>query len=145
MQVDQIMQIAVSETAHAFRVNGVTIAKRHLAATLGEGRKVNKVSEKILAKYLVIVPFLATGFVLPDKASDGVKYGYHKAQRLYKAIGLTDDTIAGFMLAFLQIAEMDQSSESITALSGELRAGGFYGDKPSFQQGERQSPKKTLH
>jgi hypothetical protein len=145
MQSNEVMAITVGETQHAFRVNGVTVAKRHLAS-LSEGGKIN---DKVLAKYLVIVPYLATGFHMPEKASESVKYGVEKAKRLYKVLGINEDNTIPFMMIFIQISEngdkVNSPNDLIRELSQQLRRAGFYGD-PSFLEGERQSPaKRTLH
>jgi hypothetical protein len=141
MQDNEVMAIAVGETRFAFRVNGVTIAKRHLAKTLGKGQRID---EKILAKYLVIVPFLATAFRLSDDSSESVRYGAIKAKRLYEALHLNEENTMPFMMVFLQLAEMGSGpSEAVSNLSQDMRQSGFY---DHFPQGQRQSPaKRTLH
>ena len=144
--VHEVMTIAVSETEFAFRVNGVTVAKRHLAATIG--RSDDSVTEKTLARYLVIVPFLATAFRMPKEASESVRYGAIKAKSLFKALRITEDNTMAFMMVFLRLAETDADSpqEAISAVSQRMRDGGFYtGKSGSFPTGERQSPRKTLH
>ncbi len=93
-----MMAVHVEQTARAFRVNGVTLAKRHLIKTLGKDQPD---LDKVLARYLVIVPFLATDFTIPEKASESVRYGAIKAKRVYDAIGLNEDSIVPFMLVFL--------------------------------------------
>jgi len=143
--VHEVMTIAVNETKFAFRVNGVTVAKRHLAATIGKGEHI---TEKVLARYLVIVPFLATAFRMPNGASESVRYGATKAKSLFKALRITEDNTMAFMMVFLRLAddEADSPQEAISAVSQRMRDGGLYtGKSGSFPTGERQSPRKTLH
>lgn len=148
MQV-HTMRIEVNETAKAFRVNGVTFAKRHLEKTISAG--CNGDVQKMLAKFLVIVPYLATSFELSDKASDSVKYGAIKAKRLYKALEINEDNTVPFMLIFMQQAGMEPA-EGVPALGREMRDAGFnnMASAASFQDGERDNvvsfPRKpTLH
>ena len=154
----QTMRIEINEMAKAFRVNGVTFAKRHLASTIGKDCGDNY--ERMLAKFLVIVPFLAEAFQCPDNASESVKYGAYKAKRLHKALGINSDNKIGFMLMALSQAELGTDPDEngmvpgIKALGQELRENGFYGDRANvpFQQGKRQDAtilpfpgKRTLH
>jgi hypothetical protein len=104
----QVMRIEIGESAHAFRVNGVTIAKRHLKASLPD--RANEGDDKTLARYLTIVPFLHEAYVPKDDAPECIKYGAFKAKRLYKALGLTQESIAPFMLMC-----MSQSGDLPTA------------------------------
>src|SRR6266702_7523110 len=135
MQDTQMMAVHVEQTARAFRVNGVTLAKRHLIKTLGKDQPD---LDKVLAKYLVIVPFLATGFEIPKEASESVKYGAIKAKRIFDAIGLDEDSIVPFMLVFLaQTGEGDSPNEAIDGISHNLRQAGFYGKPASFQEDAR--------
>src|SRR6266702_499029 len=135
MQDTQMMAVKVEQTARAFRVNGVTLAKRHLIKTLGKDQPD---LDKVLARYLVIVPFLATDFTIPEKASESVRYGAIKAKRVYDAIGLNEDSIVPFMLVFLaQTGEGDSPNEAIIKLGSDLRQAGFYGRPASFQEDAR--------
>jgi hypothetical protein len=144
-ETSEVMAVAVGETRFAFRVNGVTIAKRHLFNTLARATD-GRVNEKTLAKYLVIVPYLATGFTLPEKASESVKYGATKAKRLYKALNLNEENTGPFMLAFLQLGEGNiDPNEQVKEISRSLREAGFYPER-SFPSGSPTSPvKRTLH
>lgn len=93
----QVMQISIEESTHAFRVNGVTLAKRHLKASMPKGDD----DEKRLARYLTIVPFLHEAYVPRQDAPESIKYGAYKAHRLYEALGLNHDIVAPFMLMCL--------------------------------------------
>src|SRR4051812_7003631 len=96
-------QVYITETDHAFRINGVTVAKRHLAKVLG---RASPDIEKVLLKYLVIVPHLANEFKLEDqKVSQSVRYGVIKAKRLYKALELDDDSEVAFMTTAARLAD----------------------------------------
>jgi hypothetical protein len=98
------ISVEINETRKAFRVNGVTVAKRHLENTL----KFNHDDpEKTLARFLVIVPFLATSFTPDERASASVKYGAAKAKRIYEAIGLNEENTIPFMLVALKQAGED--------------------------------------
>lgn len=141
-----VMKISIEEGAKAFRVNGITFAKRHLVKTMAKDCDGDE--SKMLAKFLVIVPFLATAFQCSESASESVKYGAVKAKRMYQALNLNEDNIVPFMMVCLAQAgdlEIPQVGEG-------LREAGFYGEnaKP-FQQGEAGSnvvpfPRKpTLH
>jgi hypothetical protein len=78
--------------------------KRHLENTL----KFNHDDpEKTLARFLVIVPFLATSFTPDERASASVKYGAAKAKRIYEAIGLNEENTIPFMLVALKQAGED--------------------------------------
>lgn len=140
----QTMHIEIEEGAKAFRVNGVTIAKRHLVATLP---KHDDTLDKKLARFLAIVPFLATSYTPADGASESIKYGTVKAKRLYKALGINEDNTMPFMLVCMQQAGADVSS-----INKELRESGIYetGEfKSPFQKGGQEEtlfPRKpTLH
>lgn len=149
----QTMRIETNETRFAFRVNGVTIAKRHLEKTISQG--CNGDAQKMLAKFLVIVPFLTKAFELGEKANESVKYGAIKAKRLYEALGINEDNTVPFMLVCLAQAGMDTDGalpDGIREIGQNLREAGFYEGAPaSFQQGGRDAtiipfPKKpTLH
>lgn len=140
----QSMHIQIEEGAKAFRVNGVTFAKRHLEATLP---KHDDTLEKKLARFLAIVPFLATRFTPDERATDSIKYGAFKAKRLYKALGINEDNTLPFMLVC-----MEQAGTDISHIGQELRESGIYetGEfKDPFQEGEQEEtlfPRKpTLH
>lgn len=151
----QTMRIETNETRFAFRVNGVTVAKRHLEKTIAKG--CNGDAQKMLAKYLVIVPFLAQAFQVSENASDSIKYGAAKAKRVYEALGLTKESTVPFMLVCLQMAGLDTDGdmpEGIKQIGQQLREAGFYeGGKRvgPFAQGDREAtiipfPKKpTIH
>ena len=91
-----VMRINIEESEHAFRVNGVTYAKRHLLATMKK-REDGDIRKK-LARYLTIVPFLATAYTVSEDASESIKYGSIKAKRLYKALELNEENTLPFML-----------------------------------------------
>jgi len=131
MQEIGVMHVSVEQAEHAFRINGVTVAKRHL---VNKFRKDQNNPEKLLSKYLVIVPFLATSYQMPDNADDSTKYAVAKAKRLYKALELNDDNIVPFMMVFMQQA----GNETIDSIGDQLQA--------SFEPGSVKSPgKRTLH
>lgn len=146
----QTMHIEIEESAKAFRINGVTFAKRHLINTM---TKPDDDLEKKLARFLVIVPFLATSFTPAEGASDSIKYGAIKAKRLYKALGLNEDNAMPFMLVCMQ-----QAGADLKGIGAEVRKAGFYENGKvnfstlPFQTGEQEQqadpfPKKkpTLH
>lgn len=140
----QTMHIEIEEGAKAFRVNGVTIAKRHLEATLP---KHDDTLEKKLARFLAIVPFLATSYTPADGASESIKYGTVKAKRLYKALGINEDNTVPFMMVC-----MSQAGADISEIGKELRESGLYdGGKYTrpFREGEQDESlfptKPTLH
>src|SRR5882724_9215548 len=114
-----VLRINVEESEHAFRINGVTYAKRHLLATMKkrEDGDINKT----LARYLVIVPFLATAYTVSENASESIKYGSIKAKRLYKALNLNEENTLPFMLC-----AMSQAGEDIKGVSDQIRKAGFY-------------------
>jgi hypothetical protein len=112
------LRIEINETSKAFRVNGVTFAKRHLKS-LEKGT--NGDTEKLIAKFLVIVPFLATSYTPKPDASESTKYGVYKAKRLYTALGITDDNTVPFMLVALH-----QAGQDIHSMGAEVREAGFY-------------------
>jgi hypothetical protein len=120
----QTMMIETNETRFAFRVNGVTFAKKHLANTLG--RDCQDDMSKALAKFLVIVPFLATAFEVSEHASESIKYGAAKAKRMYKALGLNEDNTVPFMLICMAQTGADDPNECVAAIGKELRETGFY-------------------
>lgn len=137
----QTMHIEIEEGAKAFRVNGVTIAKRHLVATLP---KHDDTLDKKLARFLAIVPFLATRYTPDERANESIKYGAVKAKRLYKALGINEDNTVPFMMVC-----MSQAGADIEAIGEELRSAGIYEEgtnKSPFREGEqRVFPKRTLH
>ena len=135
-----MIAIHVEEGAKAFRVNGVTLAKRHLEAALGRHEKDH---DKLLAKYLTIVPFLHKDYQVPHDASESIKYGAKKAHRLWEAIGLEDDAIVPFMLAMMSRSGDDPVKE-VLAIGKALRENGFY--REGFPVGDEGSARKpTLH
>jgi hypothetical protein len=114
------IEISINETPKAFRVNGVTVAKRHLEKTMG---RETRDFEKMLAKFLVIVPFLHKAYEAPEGASESVQYGATKAHALYKALRLTDDAIVPFMLVCLAQANdgrMNNPQEAISRIGAEV-------------------------
>ena len=141
-----VMRINIEEGEHAFRINGVTYAKRHLLATMKKSEDGDL--HKTLARYLVIVPFLATAYTVSEKASESIKYGAIKAKRLYKALELNEDNTLPFMLF-----AMSQAGDSIEDVDNQVRKAGLYkgGHKSGpFWERERDetnsSPvKPTLH
>lgn len=129
--MQEVMHICIEQGEKAFRINGVTFAKRHLVNTLA--KNTNGDLEKMLAKFLVIVPFLATSYTASEHASESIKYGAIKAKRLYKALGITDENTIPFMLVCLQ-----QAGESIAEMGKSVREAGFYEQGTSnipFQKG----------
>ena len=143
MQDTNVIHINIEEGKKAFRVNGVTLAKRHLVATMTKGDDL----DKKLARYLAIVPFLATAFEVNENASESIKYGAIKAKRLYKALELTEEATIPFMLVC-----MAQAGEDARRLGLQVRQAGF--DESGkyirpFQSGERKEnsfpQKPTLH
>ncbi len=134
-----VMRINIEESKHAFRVNGVTYAKRHLLATMKkrEDGDINKT----LARYLTIVPFLATAYTVSEDASESIKYGAIKAKRLYKALELNEENTLPFMLF-----AMSQAGEDIPGVSNQLRKAGFYeGGHKSGPFWERGSDEQSDH
>ncbi len=125
-----VLRINIEESQHAFRVNGVTYAKRHLLATMKK-RKDGDL-HKTLARYLTIVPFLATAYTVSEDASDSIKYGAIKAKRLYKALELNEENTLPFMLF-----AMSQAGEDIRGVGDQVRKAGFYeeGKFVPFQEG----------
>ena len=143
--MQNVMTVSINETSKAFNVNGVPFAKRHLVNTLSKNSEGDL--QKMLAKFLVIVPFLATSYTPHENASESIKYGAIKAKRLYKALGITEDNTVPFMLVALA-----QAGEDIPGVSQSIREAGFYESgevdikEPSFPEGSRPSPaKRTLH
>lgn len=144
MQNVMTMDIRIEEASKAFRVNGVTIAKRHLAKTFPKGDDMSK----RLARFLVIVPFLATAYQVSPESSPSIRYTAWKAKRVYEALGIDEDTTVPFMLTFMKLAQQD-----IDAIGSQIREAGFYegGEPIPFAQRERRDNvipfpgKHTLH
>jgi len=144
MQDANVMRIYIEEGEKAFRVNGVTFAKRHLMATMTKGDDLNKK----LARYLAIVPFLATAYEVNENASESIKYGAAKAKRIYKALKLTEEATIPFMLVC-----MARAGEDIHSIELQVKEAGF--DESGkyihpFQSREREESlfpgnKPTLH
>jgi len=145
MQDANIIHISIEEGEKAFRINGVTLAKRHLLATMTKGDDL----EKKLARYLAIVPFLATAYEVKDNAPESIKYGAAKAKRLYKALELTEEATLPFMLVC-----MAQAGEDVRSIGLQVKEAGF--DESGkyirpFQSGEQEENllfpgnKPTLH
>jgi hypothetical protein len=116
----QTMRVQIEEGVKAFRVNGVTVAKRHLVATLANDTGGDL--EKMLVKYLVIVPFLAKAFTPHPDATESIKYGAFKAKRLYQALGITEENTLPFMLGALAQA----GDLSIEEMGKAVRNAGYY-------------------
>ena len=114
-----VMHVNIEESEHAFRVNGVTYAKRHLLATMK--KREDGDIHKTLARYLVIVPFLATAYTVAEDAPESIKYGAIKAKRLYEALELSEDNTVPFMLF-----AMSQAGENIKEIGEQVRKAGFY-------------------
>ncbi len=114
-----VIRINIEESEHAFRINGVTYAKRHLLATMK--KREDGDLHKTLARYLTIVPFLATAYTASEDASESIKYGAIKAKRLYKALELNKENTLLFMLF-----AMAQAGEDISGVSDQVRKAGFY-------------------
>ena len=114
-----VMHVNIEESEHAFRVNGVTYAKRHLLATMK--KREDGDIHKPLARYLVIVPFLATAYTVAEDAPESIKYCAIKAKRLYEALELSEDNTVPFMLF-----AMSQAGENIEEIGAQVRKAGFY-------------------
>lgn len=145
-----VMSITVNETAKAFKVNGVIIAKRHIARSFSDTHDL----DKALSKYLTIVPFLSTSFNCPETASEHVKYGAFKAKRLYAALGLNDENVVPFMLMCVAQSGEEPTVQNLIKTSppslnqfGVRKEDVSAPDKPSFfNGGEATAPTKpTLH
>ena len=94
-----VVNINVSETKHAMRVNGVTIAKKHLHRCFPDSEN----SHQAIFQYLTIVPFLAEkANVLVERFHDHTLYCAVKAGRIYKALGLDREICIPFMLVCLE-------------------------------------------
>jgi len=117
--MQNVMTVSINETSKAFNVNGVPFAKRHLVNTLSKNSEGDL--QKMLAKFLVIVPFLATSYTPHENARESIKYGAIKAKRLYKALGITEDNTVPFMLVALA-----QAGEDIEGVGLGVREAGFY-------------------
>ena len=132
-----VLHITIEEAKHAFRVNGVTVAKRHLVSTMTRGNDLHKK----LARYLVLVPFLATAYEVAEDAPEGIKYGSIKAKRLYKALELNDDNQLPFMLF-----TMEQAGENIHEIGQQVREAGFYqaGNFRPFQDREDETETRSI-
>jgi len=127
-----ILRINIGESEHAFRINGVTYAKRHLLATMK--KREDGDIHKTLARYLTIVPFLATAYTVSENASESIKYGSIKAKRLYKALELNEENTLPFML----FAMSQAGGEDIRSVGDQVRKAGFYegGQFVPFQERE---------
>ena len=133
--MDHVMKIEVQETRHAFRINGVTLAKRHLEKTMG---KETREFDKMLAKFLVIVPFLHEAFECPETASESIKYMSTKASGIYNAIGLDEDSSGPFMLVCLQLAGDMPTANNLRKMGPQVaRTFGARSEDVSFHKGER--------
>lgn len=120
----QIIMIEVDEAEKCFRVNGVTIAKRHLGVLFP-----NEEMPKALAKYLALVPILASRRAngLNDNGElEATKYGAVKSTRVFEALALPADAVVPFMTVCAQQAMGDgvpvaskQSSPRVTRYGGK--------------------------
>ena len=95
------VNINVSETKHAMRVNGVTIAKKHLHRCFPDSESANQA----IFQYLTLVPFLTEkAEILLDRFTGHTRYCAIKAARIYKVLGLTKVSCIPFMLVCLERA-----------------------------------------
>lgn len=99
------MKIEVHETPKAFRVNGVTFAKKYLRE-LFSGDDVK--DDTRLHMYLATVPDVylsgAAETLLENTKDGAAKYGAAKAMRLWNALKLTPGTAKVFSRAAVEMA-----------------------------------------
>jgi hypothetical protein len=118
-----VMKVEINEMAKAFRVNGVTLAKRHLRRVFP--RHDHKPDDKILAQYLAVVP-MVKDLEITQGQNEAVRYGIFKARKVYIALGLNEDNTVPFIIMAREMA------------------GGF--EEEDFLEGMEESPKApTLH
>ncbi len=104
MKPAQIVKIEQTETRHAFRINGVTVAKRHLSAFFAG----MKPDEKTFCRFLVAVPFIALdNSVDLTPVNKTASYMLEKARKINAAIGLNPEIAMGFVVFNCQSAEID--------------------------------------
>ncbi len=102
-----VMKIDISEAKHSFRVNKITLAKRHLRSVFP--KETDKPDDKILAMYLTVVPAVKDIEPHPNQ-SEGVRYGIIKARKLVLALGLNEDNTVPFIIAMRsQVEEGDKN------------------------------------
>lgn len=141
-----VIAINVQETPHAYRVNGVTVAKRHLQKAFPARAHE---TEKLLWTYLVIVPFLHEAYNVPVKAAEHIKYCSVKAHRVFHALNLPNEAILPFMIVALKSAG-DMNDEEMN----QMGIGQFANLTDAFAPSNRDGAdnvvpfpgsKKTLH
>ena len=107
----QAMCITVNEMPHAYRINGVTVAKKHLRELFPSWGD----SQDAFYRYLVLVPFLAETKEPEDTPTKTGFYAVFKAKRIQKALEIYGDVIVGFMMVSAQMGHLDPDSFGMIA------------------------------
>ena len=115
MQKTEVIRLDISETKHAFRVNGVTLAKRHLNhAFTGPSFAVG---QQALYQYLAVSLMIAHDEYDPAR-TEGLNasqnYLTKKAFRVEPALGLNDNQAKmAFLFACAKMAGVDVDAEAV--------------------------------
>lgn len=98
-----LRSIKISETKHAFRVNGVAFEKKHLEGIFPGWTS----SFDVFHRYLVLVPFLAeTGDPERVKSEHG-KYAIIKAKHIWDIFDVPEGGEIPFIMAALTLCGLD--------------------------------------
>lgn len=113
----QTMSLTISETRKVVNINGVTVAKKHLAACHPKAKS----CEEAVFKYLTIVPFLSEKFEeLKDSLKDHTLYCAIKAKRIHKTLNLDSEATIPFMAMCMEKAGdiTPEIAEKLSAVTG---------------------------
>ena len=148
------VKLMVSEGKHALRVNGVTLAKRHLRELFptydwNENGNVELPEKEGFFRMLLLVPFLAKTKDPKDAPTAAGRYFLAKTKRLTKSLNLEAGTVAPFMFAMGELGKLDVEHwyevyrdihDHVCACGGfEKEGSGLINKKPKSREG------KTVH
>lgn len=114
---NRAIRIDINETKHAFRINGVTFAKKKLSELLPLwGDDVDS-----FYRYLVIMPFFATSKDVGSAPTPLGNYAIAKSKRIFDTLELDNNAIPVFMMMAAQMGHIEEEgfSECLSDLSNQ--------------------------
>jgi len=106
------IKVDIHETAHAFRLNGVTFSKRCLAELF----PIWGATDESFYRFLVIMPFFAETKEIGDAPTKVGNYAIAKSKRLLESLKLPHDAIPAFMAMAAQLGNLDEEDAGDIAL-----------------------------
>lgn len=105
------IKVELSQTEKAFRINGVTFAKRRLAELFPAW----EATEQSFCRLLVLTPFIAETRSVEKAPTECGKYTVAKCKRILAALNLPEEhgaIVAAFMVAVGQMGDIEPENFS---------------------------------